>query len=813
MTATEYAASAAAAPSRSAERVGSCRHCGEPVPRNWHLAGGDAGFCCAGCAASWTILHEAGLEHYYDLPEHRGRAVRSSGRTYEEYDHPAFHALHVRSAAGGSAETEFHLEGVHCPSCVWLVERVPLLLPGVHRAELDLMRAIVRIEWDPKALPLSAVARRLDTLGYTAHPFRGATADVHRRRQDRAMLVRIGVAGALAGNVMMLAIAMYAGWFGHMEPAHERYFRWVSLALITPAVVWPGRVFFRGAWTALRQRTLSMDVPIALALGAGYARGAFNTVVDSGPIYFDGVATLIFLLLLGRFAQSRAQRAAVESTELLHALSPAVARVIEEGRVREVPVEALLPGMTIEVRPGDPIAADGVVTEGDSDLDLSLLTGETRPEPVSPGDTVHAGTINGGSPLRVRVSSSGEATRVGRLMREVERAAGRRAPVVQLADRLSGVFVAGVLLLAVVTFVLWSRSDPSRAFDHAIALLVVTCPCALALATPLAVSVAIGQAAERGILIKGGDALQRMARPSLLLLDKTGTLTEGRATLTQWDGPSRLRPLVLALERHSQHPLARAFVAAWPEVIAAEATGVTQTAGGGIEGEVNGQRVVVGTPAFVRTRVPSAAPPESTHQTLVWVAIDGEVVGRAGFEDAVRPDAATALAALRAGGFQTRILSGDSPGVVARVAAQLGFAANEARGGMSPEDKLAAVEAIAQDGDVVMAGDGVNDAAAIARAGVGVGMRGGAEACLATADVFLAREGLTPLAELAAGARRTLQVIRFTIAISIAYNLVGAGLAMAGRIDPLVAAVLMPVSSIAVVLIAWRTRMFDGRIA
>jgi len=426
---------------------------------------------------------------------------------------------------------------------------------------------------------------------------------------------------------------------------------------------------------------------------------------------------------------------------------------------------------------------------------------------------VFAGTVNRGSPLAVRVDRAAEETRVGRLMREVARAAGRRAPVVQLADRLSGAFVAAVLVLAALTFALWAGAGAARALDHAIALLVVTCPCALALATPLAVTVAIGQAARRGILVKGGDALQALAKPGLLLLDKTGTLTEGRATLARWDGPDEVRPLVLALERHSQHPVARGFREAWPGIEPPAARAVTQTQGGGLEGVVDGRRVAIGAPAFVTARVtgpgadtPGCEPADAL--TPVWVAVDGRLVARAGFGDPVRADAAPALAALRERGFRARIVSGDDPAVVARVAAALGFAPGEARGAMSPEDKLATVEAATREGAVVMVGDGVNDAAAIARATVGVGVRGGAEACLAAADVFIAREGVAPLAELADGARRAMNVIRLNIAISIVYNLVGAGLAVAGRIDPLVAAILMPWSSLTVVLISWRSRTF-----
>jgi Cu2+-exporting ATPase len=299
-----------------------------------------------------------------------------------------------------------------------------------------------------------------------------------------------------------------------------------------------------------------MDVPIAVALAAGYVRGAINTVTGTGPIYFDGVAALIFLLLVGRFLQQRAQRAATNATELLHGLSPATARLVDGGTIREVPTEALLPGMLVEIRAGDTVPADGVVVEGRSELDLALLTGESRPKAASCGDRVFAGTVNLASALRVEVEQSGEESRLGRLLRQVEAGAGRRAPVVQAADRLAGRFVAVILLLALVTFAYWWPRDPDQAIDHAIALLIVTCPCALALATPLAITVAIGRAARAGILIKGGDALELLGRPGTLYLDKTGTLTEGRTRLVAWEGPEAIRPFVLALERHSTHPVA-----------------------------------------------------------------------------------------------------------------------------------------------------------------------------------------------------------------------------------------------------------------
>jgi Cu2+-exporting ATPase len=598
-----------------------------------------------------------------------------------------------------------------------------------------------------------------------------------------------------------------------MEHGFQRYFRWLSLLLTTPSLFGPGRWFFRGAWSSLRARRLHMDVPIALALAAGWLRGAWNTLIDHGPIYFDGVAALVFLLLVGRFLQRRAQRAAGDATELLGSLSPATARVIVDGAVAEIPAEALLPGMTLEVRAGETVAADGVVLLGNSAMDLSLLSGESSPVAVTEGDRVWAGTINRGALLTVSVDASGEETRLGRILREVEAGARRRAPVVQLADRLAGWFVAVILVAAIVTAAVWWRLDPSAALDHAIALLIVTCPCALALATPLAVSTAIGRAARAGILIKGGDALEQLAHPARVMLDKTGTLTAGRTVLEHWDGATAVRPLVLALERHAMHPVAEGFRDAWGDLDSPEASDVRYAVGGGLEGLVAGHRVVVGSPVFVRRRVSGeipAWPALPARLTPILVAVDDRIVARAGFGDPIRPEVAAVLARLRARGHRLEILSGDDPAVVTEIGRALGFAGAECRGAATPEQKLAIVERAASTSPVLVVGDGVNDAAAMARATVGIAVRGGAEASLAAADVYLARPGLCSLVELIDGARRTLRVIRRNIAFSLVYNAIGAGLAITGVIDPLIAAILMPMSSLTVVLASWGSRTFPS---
>lgn len=793
----------------------TCAHCGLSVPSGLYDAQASQQFCCTGCHTAFTILHEHGLDSYYGFADRRESPVHASGRSFDEFDHAAFGQLYVTQTPEGLSRTELYLEGVHCASCVWLVERMPLLQAGVVRAELDVRRSLAVIEWDASAVPLSAVARALDVLGYPPHPFRGVARDDMRRREDRAMLVRIGIAGAIAINVMLAALALYAGEVNGMEANFTTFFRWVSFAITIPAFIWPGRVFFTGAWAALRTRSLHMDLPIAIALAAGFVRGSINTITGVGPIYFDGLAILIFALLVGRFLQQRGQRMAADAAELLHAIAPSTARIVEQDVLRDIPAQALLPGMVLDVRAGETFAADGVVLQGVSSVNAALLTGESRPASVQVGMPVFAGTLNVEAPLRVQVEQAGETSRIAKLLRQVEESAKRRAPIVQMANRLAGIFTAVVLLVAVATFVIKSQLNAPAALDDAIALLIVTCPCALALATPLAITVAVGRAAGNGMLIKGGDALELLATPGTLVLDKTGTITEGRTALTSWTGPDWVKPLVLALENGSSHPLADGFRRAWPELETREVTASKHVAGGGLEGRVDGRLVRIGSPRFVAQELVSvtddlrdAINTLDGTSTPVHIAVDGVLVAVAGLGDQIREDALVSLQQLRARGWRTVMLSGDAPEVVASVGRVLQFEAQDAIGAASPEEKLAYIERCKRTGTVVMVGDGVNDAAAIAAASVGIGVHGGAEACLATADIYLTRPGLSALVELTEGARNTMRVIRRNIAFSVGYNIIGAGLAVLGLLTPLIAAVLMPTSSITVVLGSWYGRSF-----
>ncbi len=792
-----------------------CSHCSLPVPSSLVEEGSEHQFCCLGCKTVFGMIHAEGLGAYYDLrsedDERAPAAVGSS--SYQELDDPTFVTQHCQARPDGLMATELYLEGVHCSACLWLVEKSLERVDGVAEARLNFAQARLKVLWRPDQVPLSTIAGQLAKIGYPPHPARLGTRDVGKE-EERRLLIRLGLAGAVSGNVMLMAFALYGGWVSGMAEEHWTLFRWGSLFASLPAVLYSGWPFYRSAYNGLRNRVLHMDLPISIGVLAGFFSGAYNTVVGKGEVYFDSVCALIFLLLVGRLLQLRQQRRASESSELLYALTPSTARRLgEDGEARRVPLQAIEVGDLIEVRAQETVATDGVVESGRSALDLSLLSGESMPVEVKKHDQVWGGTVNLQDTLVVRVSHAVRDSRVGRIADMVADASRNRAPVVQLADRVAGWFVAIVLLLAMVTFAAWSIIAPEHALDHSVALLIVSCPCALGLATPLAITAAIGKAARRGILARSGAALEALGRlkGGVLYFDKTGTLTHGRMEVVAFVGPEWVRPLVAAAEKGSNHPVGRALTQAFEGATQPEATDLETVSGGGITATVDGRALIIGSPKFVRSQALLDSSFEAHVQawsqdalTPVWIAVDGRVVAAAGLADRLRSEAKASVDALGKQGFEVHILSGDHPSVVHSVGRALGIPAQRCHGGQSPEDKLQRVQAAAADKDVVMVGDGVNDAAALAAATVGVAVHGGAETCFAAADVFLQRPGIGTLTALVQGARRTTRTIRNNIIFSLVYNTVGAGLAMTGVLNPLVAAVLMPISSLVVVTNSFR---------
>ncbi len=776
-------------------------------------------FCCNGCRSVFKMIHAEGLGAYYLLrgDEEAAPAQEVVGH-YEELDGTNFVARNCSARPDGMFTTELYLEGVHCSACLWLVEKSLQDLPGVAEARLNFTQARLKVTWLPTSLKLSTIAEKLAGLGYPPHPARLDISDL-TKKEERKLLIRIGVAGAVMGNVMLMAFALYGGWLSGMSEEFRTLFRWGSLIASLPAVLYSGWPFYLSAYKGLKNRLLHMDLPISVGILTGFISGAVNTVRGQGEVYFDSVCALIFLLLVGRLLQLKQQRRASDSSELLYALTPSTARRLgDDGEAHAITLDDLEVGDLIEVQAHEMIATDGVVVQGQSAVDLSLLSGESMPVEVTLQDQVWGGTTNLQDTLVIKVSQAVRDSRVAAIAEMVSEAAQARAPVVQLADRVAGWFVGVVLLLAAVTFVLWSGLNPDVALDHTVALLIVSCPCALGLATPLVMSAAIGKAARRGILARSGAALEALGglKGGTLFFDKTGTLTHGRMEVCAFAGPEWVQPYVAAAEHSSTHPVGRALsqaYAAQGDLLVSE---VETVSGGGVIARVNGKSVRIGSSKFVLDRgladtdlVAEVHAWSLEGLTPVWIAIDGRVLGAVGLADRLRSEAKQSVQALTDRGFEVHILSGDHPAVVASVGRALGLRPERCHGAQTPEQKLAKVEAQVKIGPVLMVGDGVNDAAALAAATVGVAVHGGAETCLQAADVFLQRPGVRPLVALVIGARQTVSTLRINIIFSLLYNVVGVALAMTGSLNPLVAAILMPLSSLVVVSNSYRFRFGD----
>ena len=806
----------------------ACSHCGLPVGR--HPVGDDPWFCCSSCRAVFAVLQGSGLsDRYYRLrdvgrtSEARPAILNEDPSSLAELGSPLFLERHTRANEDGTRTADLFLDGVHCAACVWLVERLPVEVEGVREARLDLARARLLLTWDPKVVELPRVAQWLGRFGYAAHPGRinGSPA---ASDEERRLLTRMGVAWALAGNVMLIALAFYSGLADERASGLYLAGRWMSLLLAIPSVVYAGQIFFVRAWRSVRRaarertiRHLDMDTPIAVGITVGMIDSIHATITGSGEVWFDSLTVLIAALLTARFLQLRSRRLAGDASDRLLSLVPTMAiRLDASGHEERVPCESLAAGDRVLVAPGEIVPADGLVVSGTSRVDQAIVTGESRPVAVEPGSPILAGVTNLTTALIVIVRAVGDDTRVGRLLAWVRDASSRRAPVVQLADRLSGPFVAVVLTLAAGTFVAWRLIDPDVAVAHVVALLVITCPCALGMATPLAMAVAAGRAARAGVFIKSESAIETLEKADAVVLDKTGTLTEGHPAIVRVTGDESVLGAVAALEAGIPHPIARALAAGLAdEPMAVEDLYVE--GGHGIMGRVDGRSYVIGRPDWVdRTVAPlpvelrtAATEAARAGRTPVAVARDGAAVALLALGDPLRADARRLIGRLADRGVEVYICSGDHPDVVLDVASAVSIAPERALGSIDPEGKKAFVADLQARGRrVVMVGDGVNDTAALSQADVGIAMAGGAHASLVAADVFLTSGGLGGVEMLFSSARHVMGVIRRNLGLSLVYNVAVALLAMAGRVDPLLAAIAMPVSSLAVVLSSIAQRSF-----
>ena len=806
------------APSSATE----CFHCGLPVPLGVNdtaiIDGQRQPMCCHGCKAVTEAIVAAGLTDFYrhrTAPSRRAEdLIPEPLRGLELYDRADLQQSFVRAEGEHVREAALMLEGIVCAACVWLNEHHVGHLPGVLEFRVNYSTHRAQVRWDQRQIKLSAILAAVAAIGYIAHPFDPNRQEALQKRERSVALRRLAVAGLCSMQVMMLAVGLYAGDYQGMDDWIREFLRWICLILTVPVVAYSAVPFFSAAWRDLRRRQLGMDVPVSLAIVTAFAASLWYTVQGGGEVYYDSVTMFVFFLLTGRFLEMAARHRAAQISEALVRMLPATAtRLNAAGDEQIIAIAELAPGDRVLVRPGETIPADGRVIEGASSVDESLLTGESLPLPKQLGEALIGGAVNVDSPLVIQIEKVGTDTVLSAIVRLLDRAQSEKPQLALLADRIAGRFIA--VLLAVATVVLltwWSLSDFDTAFRIMLSVLVVTCPCALSLATPTAIVAATGALTRLGLLTTRGHALETLARTTHVIFDKTGTLTFGRPQVAAVEPVSNLEVrhcllLAAALERGSEHPVGRALAEAAGENIPT-ATDLHNTPGSGIEGWIDGRCYRVGRPEFVAACSENmVAGRDDLDTASTWVALGDESGLLAWFQltDALRPGAAAAVAALQARGLTVELLSGDRPDAVAHVAREVGIAT--ASGGMSPQDKLERLRELQRQGAIVaMVGDGVNDAPVLAAAQVSLAMGSGTQLAHATADMILLSEKLEHLVSGVDMARRTLMIMRENFAWAIGYNLIALPLAAGGWLTPWMSALGMSFSSLLVVLNALRLR-------
>ena len=806
-----------------------CYHCGLPVDGavryRVRIAGADQPMCCAGCAAVAEAISGGGLEQFYRhrdaLPE--ATPEPGGGRDLSVYDLPEVQADFVRTVAhadcADAREALLIIEGIRCAACVWLNEQHVGRLPGVRVLDINYATRRARVVWDPARVSLSAILQAVADIGYQAWPNDRAHAESVARNERRDALWRLAVAGLGMMQVMMYAWPEYVAGDLELPDSIAALMRWASLILTVPVVLYSAAPFFSRAWRDLAARRVGMDLPVALGVGSAFAASLWATVTRSGEVYFDSVTMFVFLLLAGRYLEMLARQRAVRGVEDLAQAMPAMARRFTgwpAAQTEAVPVVRLVVGDHVVVAAGEAIPADGRLVDGRSEFDESLLTGESKPQARQAGDRVVGGSMNLASPVVLQVEQVGEATRLAAIRRLIGRASASRPEVVQFADRIALHFVSALIVLACVTAGVWLWIDPDRALWVFVAVLVVSCPCALSLATPAALTVATGVLSRSGLLVTRAHAIETLARVTHVVFDKTGTLTTGDMHVQRTETLRDIDPidalaLAAALETHSTHPIARALRQAstapsLPTVEALEAV-----TGQGVKAMLGGCAVRLGSAEFVCAAAGIAAPETPAgNATPVWLADEHGLIARFDLTDTVRTGAAALLARLRERGIAVTLLSGDAPAPVRALAVELGIEDAHAR--MSPEGKRAFIERLQSGGAVVaMLGDGVNDAPVLAQAQVSVAMGSGTELARAQGDLVLLSSGFDALTRGFDTAQATLAVVRQNLRWAFAYNLLAIPPAMLGWITPWMAGIGMSVSSLVVVLNALRLQRRGNR--
>jgi Cu2+-exporting ATPase len=796
----------------------SCFHCGQAIPKGSDftamIQGQPREMCCPGCQAVAEMIAESGLDGFYKhrqsnlntRPEISGKALPSELTDelalYDSSSVQTGFVTYPDPEQPSIKEAMLVIEGVTCAACVWLLEHHLKAQAGVESASVNLTNHRARVRWDDDKTTLSQLMKAIYQIGYQGHPYHPDKEEQILETEKKKAIRRLGVAGLGMMQSMMMAMALYAGALEGIEPVYEAFLRWTSLIIATPVVLYSARPFFIAALRDLKTRHLSMDIPVSLAIGAAYVASVWATVFQTGEVYYDSVTMFTFFLLIGRYLEMQARHRTGRAGNALLNLIPTSATRLNGECETLIPSTELTPGDLVLVKPGHTIPADGVLTEGHSSIDESALTGEYLPTRKQTGDTVVGGTINVENPIKVRITEVGADTRLSAIVRLLDRAQQQKPKVAQIADAVASRFVAAVLITAALVSTIWWQIEPANAFWITLSVLVVTCPCALSLATPTALTTATGTLRQQGLLITRGHVLESLSQATHIIFDKTGTLTEGNLSLSHAQPTGSITSefalsIAGALEAQSEHPIAKAFKPFAKE----SATQIETTVGEGVEGVIQGKRYRIGKPVFASQLCEGILEldnaPDRSSQWLLLCSEEGPMAWF-GLSDRIRSEAASTINTLHTLGLTVELLTGDHSPAVESVAQTLGI--QHIHRNVSPKEKLDIVQQRQSEGaNVIMVGDGINDIPVLAGAQTSIAMGGATDLAKTNADAVLISNDLTRLVEGIRLARKTRAIIRQNIAWALGYNVLVLPLAATGFIAPYMAAIGMSASSLVVV--------------
>jgi len=801
-----------------------CFHCGLPVPKNCAyqvvINQKEEPMCCIGCQTVAQAIVDNNLTDFYNhRTQNSQKPVDLIPAELQVYDNDALQQSFVQSSEGSTIrEASLILEGIVCAACVWVNEKHVKKLEGVGDFRVNYSTHRASLKWDNEKIKLSEVLQAITDIGYNAHPFDPGRLETLQKEEKSAALRRIALAGVGMMQVMMPAIAIYIGETSDMSESMRNFLRWISLIVTTPVVFYSSKIFFTSAWRDLKRGVFGMDVPVSIAVGSAYLASVWATLTNSGEVYFDSVVMFTFFLLLGRFLEMGARHKAGQVADALVRLLPDTAiRLDTSSSGKEIqsviPASELALSDRILIKPGEVIPADGTVLDGVSSVNESLLTGENMPCQKKQNDTLIGGTVNIESPLTMIVDKLGDSTILSSIIRLLDRAQSEKPALARFADKSAGWFVLLLLVISLAVFVYWWFKEPAQAFWVALSVLVITCPCALSLATPAALTAATGNLTEQGVLTTRGHALETLAKVTHVIFDKTGTLTHGEPRLTKVQvlgdfSEEECIDLAAGLESASEHPLAKAIIQKSQNPV--EMVQHQAESGRGIEGNFNNRKYRIGTKSFV-SEITSKKLPENVEKgdaqvnSTVYLGMWGAWLAIFQLQDELREESNSTVESLKKQGVHVSLLSGDSSEAVSKVAKNLGI--DDAQSQLLPADKLTYVQSLQAQGKIVaMIGDGVNDAPVLAAADVSIAMGKGSQLAQASADMVLLSENLQLVPSSIKLSKRMLSIVRQNFSWATIYNVIAIPIAAMGWIAPWMAAIGMSLSSIIVVLNALRLK-------